>query len=102
MDMEHDKFLELVDTLLEPQVKEHIKKKRLAAKKDMDMGALETSIKLAPKTQRRPCPDCDKIVENRVVEFYVRGMGTKNQHWKKHCLSCGDKTVISHPLTRKK
>lgn len=100
--MEPNKFLEIVDTLLEPQIKDHIKKKRQYFKKNPDMAALETSIKLAPKTQKSACPDCDIVVENRRVEFYMRGMGTSRQHWKKHCVNCGVKTVIDHPLKRKK
>jgi len=59
-------------------------------------------LKITPdsRLQLRPCADCGDLVKNRVVEFAVYSLGTKNQHWKKCCRECGKKTVVSGPIDR--
>lgn len=52
------------------------------------------------KDQLQPCEDCEDLVKNRVVDYVVYALGTKNQHWKKCCRECGRKDRISHPLKK--
>jgi len=91
--MEQTKFKLIVDTLLEAQPKDYIKKSReLQHRESADY--LETSLKLTPRVEQQ-CGDCGKQVINRRVEFYVTGLGTKRRQWKKHCVTCKTKTKIS-------
>ena len=95
--MENSKFNEIVDTLLEPRVKDKILKSRRQQHKPEEYSAPEDSIKLAPRGELGPCGDCDRLVRNRVVHYAVYDLA-RNPHWRKKCLECGQKTRISHPL----
>ena len=91
--MEQTKFKLIVDTLLEAQPKDYIKKSRQLQHKE-DADYLETSLRLAPRVEQQ-CGDCGKNVVNRRVEFYVIGLGSNRKQWKKHCVTCKTKTKIS-------
>ena len=95
--MEHDKFLQLVDELLEPQVKEKILKSRRQQRKPEVYSAPEDSIKLGARGLLQPCGDCDQLVKNRVVQYAVYDLN-RNPHWQKKCMECGKKSVVSHPI----
>jgi RNase P subunit RPR2 len=94
--MENSKFNDLVEILLEPRARDSLQKKY----DHSDHIYRESSIKLAPRGQLMPCEDCGDLVKNRVVEYAVYSLGTKNQHWKKCCRECGQKDRISHPLKK--
>jgi hypothetical protein len=97
MGMEHDKFIELVDTLLEPQVKETVLKARRSHGKAANYQPPEDSIKLGPRGEFGPCGDCGEPVKNRVIQYAVYDLA-RNPHWKKKCMACGKKSVVSHPV----
>ena len=86
-------FNSLVETLLEPKNKGTQKKPY-----KHDLHIFDETIKLQPREELKPCGDCAQPVRNRTVNYVVYKMGTKDQHWKKCCTICGDKTEISHPF----
>lgn len=93
MSMNPKHFNTLVETLLEP--------KNMGTRQKPyrhEDHILDDFIKLIPKDQPRPCSDCAQPVRNRTVHFVVYALGSKNQHWKKCCMVCGDKQEISHPF----
>ena len=91
--MEHDKFLQLVDELLEPQIKSLTETRY----NHSDHIYKESSIKLGPRGLLQPCGDCGLLVKNRVVQYAVYDLA-RNPHWKKKCLECGQKTRICNPV----
>jgi RNase P subunit RPR2 len=93
MGMENSKFNDLVETLLEPRAKDSLQKKY----DHSDHIYKESSIKLAPRGELLPCDDCEDLVRNRVVHYAVYDLA-RNPHWKKKCLECGKKSVVSHPI----
>ena len=95
--MEQNKFMAIVDQLLEPQVKEEILKSRRQQRKPAEYRPPEDSIKLGPRGELQPCVDCEVLVKNRVVQYAVYDL-TRNPHWKKKCMECGQKSVIAHPV----
>jgi hypothetical protein len=97
MGMEQNKFMAIVDDLLEPQVKEAILKNRRQQRKPDTYTPPEDSIKLAPRGLSQPCGDCGLLVRNRVVQFAVYDLA-RNPYWKKKCMECGQKSVVSHPI----
>jgi hypothetical protein len=97
MGMEQNKFMAIVDDLLEPQLKESILKSRRQQRKPEDYQTPEDSLKLAPRGELQPCGDCDRMVKNRVVHYAVYDLA-RHPHWKKKCMECGRKSVISHPF----
>jgi hypothetical protein len=97
MGMEQNKFMAIVDDLLEPQIKQEILKSRRQQRKPEVYTPPEDSVKLGPRGELQPCDDCDRLVRNRVVQFAVYDL-TRNPHWKKKCMECGKKSVVSHPI----
>jgi hypothetical protein len=97
MGMEQNKFMAIVDDLLEPQIKEEILKSRRQQRKPEIYTPPEDSVKLGPRGELRPCGDCDRLVNNRVVQYAVYDL-SRNPHWKKKCMICGKKDRISHPF----
>ena len=97
MGMEQNKFMAIVDDLLEPQVKEAILKNRRQQRKAEKYQPPEDSIKLGPRGELQPCVDCGDMVRNRVVQYAVYDL-TRKPHWKKKCMECGKKSVVSHPI----
>jgi len=86
-------FNSLVETLLEP--------KNAGTRKNPYKHAdhiRDEIIKLVPKGQPEKCRDCDLEVANRTVHYVVYALGSKNQHWKRCCVNCGEKTEIKHPF----
>jgi hypothetical protein len=73
--MDREKFKTITDKLLLPH-----HPKRLADKS---------------KPISKPCDDCDRVVKDRTVEFYVRGFGTHRATWIKKCVNCSKKAPIS-------
>jgi transcription elongation factor Elf1 len=63
----------------------------------METTKFEAILKTQDSTGLKPCGDCGLLVKNRVVQFAVYDI-TRNPHWKKKCLECGKKSVVSHPI----
>jgi hypothetical protein len=93
MDMDSKHFNTLVETLLEPKNRGTVKNPYYH-----EQHIHDDFIKLHPREQLRPCEDCAQPVRNRTVHYVIYQLGSKNQHWKKCCMVCGDKQVISHPF----
>lgn len=92
--MERDKFDNIVDTLLQPVLKSHTAK--MAKYNTEDAIRRETSIRLAPKPELKPCEDCADLVANRVIHISVKMMNTNYPFWEKKCLHCDKRERVSY------
>lgn len=93
--MEKSKFDEIVDTLLTTTVKSS--SQRNAKYVSADIIRRESTLTLKPRGELKPCMDCGNLVQNRVVEYAVYDLA-RRPHWKKKCVECGVKGVISNPV----
>jgi len=55
----------------------------------------EGSTRLALRPLPRICRDCQELVTNRSIEYYLDNSNEKTQEWIKKCSHCNKKTPIS-------
>lgn len=41
-------------------------------------------------TKEQPCPDCERMVKDRVIQIKIVNPGQPNQRWQRKCLECKD------------
>jgi hypothetical protein len=93
--MEPTKFNLLVDKLLEPKLKSHIRARMTYPYVSSD-NPHESSVALRPKA--RDCDECGLNVIGRVIFIEKRGLGSRNERWQKKCGECGKKTPLHNGL----
>lgn len=45
-------------------------------------------MKLEHKPIKKPCPDCDQMVKNRTLTYYIKNPNTPDSCWIKKCDQC--------------
>jgi len=89
--MEPKIFNDLVDELLEPNLKSYIQKKN----RNLDEYR-EQSITLVPKAKE--CDECELVVKNRKVVYYLKHHNTSKSQWWRKCIGCGKKNALLNGL----
>jgi hypothetical protein len=88
--MDKNIFNGLVDSLLEPKIKESIQQQRRHYS-HASTGVKETSLRLAPRGELKPCGDCGDLVNNHTREYELKNWTHSDRYWRKHCVHCGKK-----------
>jgi hypothetical protein len=91
--MESKKFVLLVNELLEPKLKRHIRLRNHNPNFVIE-NHHEESIAMRPRA--RACDDCGEVVIGRVIFIEKRAIGTKNERWQKKCGECGKRTPLQN------
>ena len=88
--MDKNTFNGLVDSLLEPTIKESIQIKRRSYG-NASTGVKDTSLRLAPREELKPCGDCGDLVNNHTREYELKNWTHSDRYWRKSCVYCGKK-----------
>ena len=91
--MEPTKFTLLVNELLEPKLKRHI---RLRERNPNLVTEHHHEESIAMRPRARACDECGDVVIGRVIYIEKRAVGTKREHWQKKCAECGKRTPLKN------
>lgn len=50
--------------------------------------AYDSNPKVIPIQEKKPCEDCDRMVQDRRVLYLIKDLDTRKPYWTKKCSGC--------------